>query len=76
MKWEYKRINLDIYLGGERENEDEPLNEMGNNEWELFHIHRVGDGKSDVAFFKRPLKEKVDKKQMIEDLIKQLTKRS
>ena len=78
MIWEYKRVMLDFYLGTDREGEDEPLNELGKQEWEVFHIQEAGkDGRELVAYCKRPVKEKkktMDKKEVIDELISRLIK--
>ena len=74
MKWEYKRVPLDFWLGGELE--EEPLNLQGEEGWEAFHIQQIGnDERNQYIFFKRPKltkKEKENTRDIIERMVSQL----
>ena len=52
MQWEYKRVLLERWGGGEQKDD---LNDEGKAEWELVSIYLMSDDRSPIGIFKRPL---------------------
>ena len=71
MRWEYKRQIVDVALS---EIDEEPLDELGKGEWEIFSVVALeGNPKVHIAYAKRPIIEKKkENKELVEELIEQL----
>ena len=55
MQWEYKRVLLERWGGGEQKDD---LNEQGEDGWELAIVYHMSDDRTPIGIFKRPVKDK------------------